>query len=349
MTFSVNGREINSRTPPYIIAEISANHNGSIQRALDTMKAAKQAGVDAIKIQTYTPDTMTIDSRTEDFLLDEGIWKGRYLYDLYSESYTPFEWHKTLFQYADELGITLFSSPFDESAVDLLYSLNAPAYKVASFEIIDLPLIKYIAEKKRPIFMSTGMASIKEIRAAINTAQKFGCEQIAIFNCTSSYPTRLDEANINAITKLKEEFGVEVGLSDHTIGNIASIVATSLGATIIEKHFTRSRSDGGVDSSFSLEPNEMKALVEDTKSAHLALGSGRSIRSPAERKNCDFRRSLYFVTDVEFGEQITEMHVKRIRPGLGLEPKYYPEVIGSICLKEAKRGDRVTFDHFRTP
>ena len=327
--FSIDGREISVKSPPYIIAEISANHNGSIKRAKETIKAAKNAGADAVKIQTYTPDTMTIKHSSDDFIFNDGLWKGRTLYDLYTEAFTPFEWHKELFDYANNLGITIFSSPFDESAVDLLKNLNSPAYKIASFEIVDLPLISYIAKTKKPILMSTGMASLNEIREAIDTAKANGCTKIAIFHCISSYPTPLKEANIQAILKLKKEFNVHVGLSDHTLGNTASLVATSLGAPLIEKHFTLSRKDGGVDSPFSLEPHELVKLIKDINLAFSALGTKNNIRSNVETQNKSFRRSLYFVDDIKKGEIITKLHVRRIRPGLGLPPKYYKNVIGS--------------------
>lgn len=346
--FEINGREISDKNPPYIIAEISANHNGSIQRALDTIDAAKKSGADAVKIQTYTPDTLTIDVENSDFLIHEGLWKGRSLYDLYGEAYTPFEWHEKLFDHARQKGVTLFSSPFDETAVDLLESLKTPAFKIASFELVDLPLIEYVAKKRKPIFMSTGMASINEIKEAIKTAKENGAENIAIFHCISSYPAPLEQSNIHAIKKLKDEFNVEVGLSDHTIGNLASVVATSLGASVIEKHFTLSREEGGVDSTFSLEPSELKNLVNDTKLAHSALGMSNNIRASSERGNMVFRRSLYFVDDINEGEKITSKHIRRIRPGFGLEPKYYKQVLGSVCLKKAKKGDRVSFDHFKS-
>jgi len=345
--FYINNREISRYVSPYIIAEISANHNGSIIRAKETILAAKNTGVDAVKIQTYTPDTMTIDVQNDDFLIKEGPWKDRTLYDLYSEAYTPFEWHKELFKYAESLNITLFSSPFDESAVDLLDSLDVPAYKVASFELVDLPLIKYIASKQKPIFMSTGMASYEEIGNAIETAKVSGADSIVIFHCISSYPAPLSEANLQAINLLRNEFKIEVGLSDHTKGNMASIVATSLGASAIEKHFTLDRSDGGVDSHFSLEPNEMASLVTQTKEAYIAKGSSTSMRSDYEAQNKAFRRSLYFVNNIKKGQKITQDHVKRIRPGYGLEPEYFEAVIGAECLLDAKRGDRVTLDHFK--
>jgi pseudaminic acid synthase len=347
-SFFINAREISRDHSPYIIAEVSANHNGSILRAKETILAARNAGVDAVKIQTYTPDTMTIDVNKPDFLIDDGLWKGRSLYDLYREAYTPFEWHKELFDYARKIGVTLFSSPFDESAVDLLDSLNAPAFKVASFEVVDLPLIKYIAQKNKPILMSTGMASYDEIGEALEAAKSVGNGNIFLFHCISSYPTPLSEANLNMIPILQKEFNIQVGLSDHTIGNLASILATSIGATAIEKHFTVNRSDGGVDSSFSLEPTEMEALVKETKEAFHALGSKSFSRSSVEDGNKIFRRSLYFVKDVDEGEVITNDCVRRIRPGFGLEAKYFDQVIGSKCLISAKRGDRVTMQHFAT-
>ena len=268
----LNGRKISSSHPPYLIAEISANHNGCIENALQTIKAAKESGVDAVKIQTYTPDTMTIESNSQDFIIKEGLWKNRTLYDLYKEAQTPFEWHEKIFNYADHLGITIFSSPFDESAVDLLEALETPAYKIASFELIDIPLISYIAKKGKPMLISTGMASIEEIGDALEAARSNGCNEIALFHCISSYPAPLKEANINMIKTLRKEFNVEVGLSDHTLGNIASIVATSVGASLIEKHFTIDRSNGGVDSAFSLEPKEMCNLVNDVKCSFESMG-----------------------------------------------------------------------------
>lgn len=344
--FYINNREISSNRPPYIIAEVSANHNGSIQRAKDTILAARNTGVDAVKIQTYTPDTMTIDVENADFYIRDGLWKNRSLYDLYGEAYTPFEWHEELFKFAHDIGVTLFSSPFDESAVDLLDLLNVPAFKVASFEIVDLPLIKYIASKKKPILMSTGMASLEEIGNAIDSAKSAGNQDLALFHCISSYPAPISESNLNSITILRKEFDIQVGLSDHTVGNLASIVATSLGASIIEKHFTLNRSDGGVDSSFSLEPKEMELLVKQTKEAFSALGSNTFSRSSVEESNKVFRRSLYFVKDVKQGDVLTKENVRRIRPGFGLEAKYYESAIGSKSLKAAKMGDRLTLEHF---
>ena len=343
----INGREISQNKPPFIVAEISANHNGSLERAIDTIKFAKLSGVDAVKIQTYTPDTMTINVENKDFKINKGLWKDRTLYDLYKEAHTPFEWHEDLFNYAKKIGITIFSTPFDESAVDLLEFLKAPAYKIASFEIVDLQLIKYVAKTKKPMFISTGMASIDEISEAIETAKSNGCKEIAILHCISSYPTPISEANLKAIITLREKFKIEVGLSDHTTDNLASVIATSFGSTIIEKHFTLSRSDGGVDSNFSLEPEEMKDLVKNTKLTFQAIKFKDQIRSPIEENNKVFRRSLYFVDDISKGQIISKKHVKRIRPGYGLNAQYYDEVIGCKCLKDSKKGDRVTFEHYK--
>ncbi len=345
--FIINGREISDKFMPYIIAEISANHNGSLKKAKEIIKAAKETGVNAVKIQSYTPDTMTINTSKKDFVIQEGIWSGRTLYDLYQEAHTPYEWHAELFQYSKKLGITIFSSAFDESAVDLLESLDTPAYKIASFEIVDLPLIKYIARTKKPLLMSTGMASFEEIANAIDTAKINGNNNILVFHCISSYPTPTKEANIRAIKTLKDMFKVEVGLSDHTLSNTASILATSFGAAAIEKHFTLSRDQGGVDSSFSLEPSEMKILVNDINDAFHALTSVKNIRSSIENKNKIFRRSIYFVKNIKKGQKISEMHVKRIRPGFGLDARFYDDVIGKICLKDAVKGERLTFKHFK--
>lgn len=344
--FTIDSREISDNFPPYIIAEVSANHNGSIERAKEIILAAQKSGVDAVKIQTYTPDTMTIDVQNPDFYITEGLWKNRSLYDLYGEAYTPFEWHQELFEFANQIGVTLFSSPFDESAVDLLESLNVKAYKVASFEIVDLPLISYMASKNKPMLMSTGMASISEIGDAIETVRSVGNNKIALFHCISSYPTPLSQSNLNLIKLLQKEFNIQVGLSDHTIGNLASVLATSLGASMIEKHFTINRNHGGVDSTFSIEPEEMKSLINQTREAFSSLGSKSFIRSSVEKPNKVFRRSLYFVEDINEGEIITTKNVRRIRPGFGLEAKYYDDVIGSKCIKSAKRGDRVTIKHF---
>ena len=341
----IQGRKINRENSPFIIAEISANHNGSIERAKETIYAAKEAGADAIKIQTYTPDTMTIDSDKKDFKIVNGLWKNRTLHDLYKEAHTPFVWHHELFEYAKSINATIFSSPFDETAVDLLEELSTPAYKIASFEIIDLPLLSYIAKKNKPILISTGMAKHQEVQSAIDTIYAEQNFDVALFHCISSYPTPIELANLKSINYLQEQFNVQVGLSDHTIGNTASIAAISLGATFIEKHFTLSRLDGGPDSSFSLEPKELAELVKMSKQVSLALGVKNFKRPEVEKENKKFRRSIYFIEDIEAGEIITEKKIKRIRPGYGLDPKYYSLLLGKRALKSAKRGDRVTLKH----
>ena len=344
-SFIINGVKISNDNPPYIIAELSANHNGSIDRAKKTILEAKKSNVSAVKIQTYSPDTMTIRSQKSDFLIKKGLWKGRTLYDLYSEAYMPYEWHKELFEYAKKIGVTIFSSPFDESAVDLLESLDTPAYKISSFELIDLPLIEYIAKKKKPIIISTGMAELSEINDAIETAKINGCDEIAIMHCISAYPAKLNNVNLKFIKKLKKEFKVHVGFSDHTLGTTACLSAVALGAALIEKHFTLARQDGGVDSAFSAEPNEMKKLVKDCKDIHISLGSEIFKRSEDEKSNVVFRRSLYFVENLNKGQIIKKNHIRRIRPGFGLSPKYYERVLGSKLKRNVEKGDRVSLEN----
>lgn len=340
----INGREISAKNPPYIIAEISANHNGNIERAKQSILAAKQAGASAVKIQTYTPDTMTIDSENEDFKITQGLWKGYTLYQLYGEAYTPFEWHESLFAYAKQIGITLFSSPFDETAVDLLSALEAPAFKVASFELVDIPLIRYIARLGKPMLMSTGMASFDEIAEAVEAARSGGCKEIALFHCISSYPAPLAQADLRSIISLQDKFKIQVGLSDHTLGTIASVVATSLGASLIEKHFTISRADKGPDSEFSIEPDELTELVIATQDAFRSLGSGEEKRAEAEIESLRFRRSLYFVKSLHKGEIIGPEHIRRIRPGLGLSPKYLEDILGKKVNADVSIGDRVSWE-----
>ena len=340
----INGRLISKNEKPYIIAELSANHNGSLEKAKQTILAAKKSGADAIKIQTYTPDTMTIDSSKKDFIIEGGLWDGYKLYDLYKEAYTPFEWHYDLFEFAKEVGITIFSSPFDETAVDLLESLGAPAYKIASFEILDLALIEYIAKTKKPILMSTGMASIEEIDDAVNTALKGGCKELLIFHCVSSYPTPVDEANLKNIISLKKRYGLEIGLSDHTIGNQVASSAVALGATAIEKHFTLSRKNKGPDSEFSMEPDELIDLVSSVYLVWKSLGKNDFTRSKSELSSKVFRRSLYFVVDLLKGEVIKPEHIRRIRPGYGLAPKFLNEIVGRKLKVSVERGDSVNWD-----
>lgn len=343
----IGTKTISTQNSPFIIAEISANHNGSLERALETVKAAQLCGVHAVKIQTYTPDTMTIDCELEDFKIQKGIWRGKTLYELYGEAFTPYEWHKKLFSYAKKIGVTIFSTPFDETAVDLLETLNTPAYKIASFEITDLPLLSYVASKGKPMLISTGMATFEEIGEALETAKSGGCNELAIFHCVSSYPTPLSAANLAKIGLLKKEFSVHVGLSDHTEGTTAGIAATAIGATLIEKHFTLSRTLGGVDSSFSLEPDEMHELVIKTDETYNALGNNNRSRPKLEKENKIFRRSLYFVQDLKVGDVITEKHVRRIRPGFGLSPKYYKQILNKKALRNIKKGERVSWEDFK--
>jgi len=329
----INGRSIGIKQAPYIIAELSANHNGSLQRALDTISEAKSRGADAIKLQTYTADTMTIDCDSEDFMIRGGLWDGYKLYDLYKEAQTPFEWHKAMFDHARDIGITCFSTPFDETAVDLLEDLNAPAYKIASFEATDLPLIKYVASTMKPIIMSTGMANLEEIEEMVQAARDGGCKEMIVLHCISSYPAPIEQANLLTIPDLTRRLGVHVGLSDHTLTNIASIVATGLGAVMIEKHFILDRKYEGPDSSFSIEPDELEELVNQTKNASLSLGKAGYEKKPSEEENVKFRRSLYFVKEMKAGDIIKKEDIRRIRPGYGLKPKYINEIIGKKVKK----------------
>ncbi|MFC4699933.1 pseudaminic acid synthase [Glaciecola siphonariae] len=344
--FTVNGQAIGKRLPPYIIAELSANHGGSIERAKASIQAAKAAGASAVKIQSYTPDTMTIDCDKPDFQIKSGLWKGSSLYSLYKQAYTPYEWHQELFTYAAQIGITLFSSPFDETAVDLLASLDAPAYKIASFELTDIPLIEYTAKQKRPMFMSTGMASLAEIAEAVQACKQQGNDEILLFHCISSYPAPTEESNLLNITAIAKEFDVELGLSDHTISNLAAIMSIGLGAVAVEKHFKLDDKDCGPDASFSLLPSQLSSLVQDCQQASLALGDGDFERTKAESDNSKFRRSLYFVKDLPEGAPITQDAVRRIRPGFGLAPKHLDKIMGQSLTKAVERGDPVTWDCF---
>ena len=342
----INGRKIGADEPPYIIAELSGNHNGSLERAKLSILSAKECGADAIKMQTYNAQTMTIDCDKDDFLIKEGLWKGYRLFDLYKEAHTPFEWHEELFKYARDIGITIFSTPFDESAVDLLESLNTPAYKIASFELTDLPLISYVAKKNKPLLMSTGMASEKEIFEAIEISRLNGCDQILLFHCISSYPTPVEEANLRKIINLGNKFKVPIGLSDHTIGNTCAISSIAIGACAIEKHFTISRNDKGPDSEFSMEPFELKQLVFETKNAWKALGDPNFERPIVEKGNLVFRRSLYFISDLKEGTVILKQHIRRIRPGFGIAPKFFDIVVGKVLKRNVNRGDAVKWDDF---
>jgi len=335
---NIAGRRIGIQYPPYIIAEMSANHNGNIDRAFETIAMAKAMGADAIKMQSYTANTITIDCDNEDFQIEGGLWDGYNLFKLYEWAQTPFEWHKPIFEFARKTDITLFSTPFDETAVDLLEDLNAPAYKIASFEAIDLPLIKYVAQTKKPMIISTGMANLDEISEAVEMARQSGCQQLVLLHCISSYPAPVEQSNLRTIPDLGKRFSVVSGLSDHTLGTTVSVASIALGASVIEKHVTLSRSDKGPDSEFSLEPEELRELCKETESAWLALGQAGYERKPAEEANLKFRRSIYIVEDMKKGDVFTEKNIRRIRPGFGLPPKHYNEILGKQINQDVKRG-----------
>ncbi len=334
----INGRHIGTNRLPYIIAELSANHNGNIETAFEIIAMAKKAGADAVKIQTYRADTITIKCDRPEFKITGGLWGGRTLYDLYEEAYTPWEWHKPLFDYAKKLGITIFSSPFDNTAVDLLEDLNAPAYKIASFEAIDLPLIKYVAATGKPMIISTGMADAQEIQEAIEAARSGGCKELAILHCVSGYPAPAQDYNLRTIPDMIERFGLVTGLSDHTLDNTTAITSIAMGASIIEKHVTLDRNGGGPDDSFSLESNELEALCKDAKTAWQALGKIDYGRKSSEQANVIFRRSLYFVKSIKAGEVITTEHVRSIRPGYGLPPKELENILGRRVCTDVEFG-----------
>jgi N-acetylneuraminate synthase len=327
-----------------LIAELSANHNGSLERALRLIEIAKKSGADAVKIQTYTADTMTIDCAREEFVIRGGLWNGYTLYDLYKTAQTPPEWHKIMFDRARKIGITLFSTPFDESGVDLLENLNAPAYKIASFEINDLDLVRYAASTRKPLIISTGMADEEEIRESVNAAIEAGGRAPILLHCVSAYPTPLREANLRRIERLARRFKTVIGLSDHTKGISAAIASVALGAGVIEKHFTDSRENGGVDSGFSATAGEFKRLSTAVKEVFCALGEGKSAPSKMERGNLIFRRSLYFIRDLKEGETIRRDHIGKIRPGYGLPPKTLNLVVGRRAARDIVRGTAVSFD-----
>lgn len=334
------------RNKPFIIAEMSGNHNQSLERALEIVELAAKAGVDALKLQTYTADTMTLDIAEREFFIKDkdSLWNGTSLYDLYKKAYTPWEWHESIFKRCRELDIVGFSTPFDDTSVDFLESLDVPIYKIASFENIDLPLIKKVAQTGKPIIASTGMASIAELDELVRTARENGCRDLTLLKCTSSYPSTPEGTNLLTIPHMRDLFNCKVGLSDHTLGIGAAVASVALGANVIEKHFTISRADGGVDSAFSLEPTEMKMLVEEANRAYEALGQIHYGISEQEKKSLQFRRSLYIVEDMKAGDVITEKNMRSIRPGLGISPKYHDIVLGEKVNRDVERGTAVKFD-----
>jgi N-acetylneuraminate synthase len=337
-SFEINGRRIGPGAPAYIIAEMSANHGQSFDEAVKIIKAAKQAGADAIKLQTYTADTLTIDCDNSYFRIQGTLWDGRTLYDLYGEAYTPWEWQPKLKNLADEIGLDLFSTPFDDSAVDFLEGMQVPAHKIASFENCDIALLRKVARTGKPIIVSTGMATSEEIDEVVRTIREAGGKQLALLKCTSAYPASPDEMNLRTIPHLAQTFGVPVGLSDHTLGSVVAVAAVSLGACIVEKHFTLSRGAGGPDSAFSLEPEEFKAMVDGVRVAEKALGTIHYGLSPAEEKSRVFRRSLFVVDDIAAGEPFTERNVRSIRPGHGLHPRHLDQVLGRRATRDIRRG-----------
>ncbi|MGC1300817.1 MAG: pseudaminic acid synthase [Caulobacteraceae bacterium] len=337
-------RPVGPGRPPFVIAELSGNHNGEIDRALRLIDAAAEAGADAVKLQTYTPDTITLDHDGPGFRLDSGLWKGRTLYDLYTEAHTPYAWHEVLFAHARARELIIFSSVFDETAVELLEGLDAPAYKIASFEAVDLPLIARAARTGKPLIISTGMTTPAEIAAAMATARVHGAGEVALLHCVSAYPARFADANLPMIPRLAADYGCVAGLSDHTPGTAAAVAAVALGAAVIEKHVTLARADGGPDASFSLEPDELARLTADCRHAWEALGEAAYVRGAEEGANRTFRRSLYVVRDVEAGTLLTTADVRSIRPGFGLEPERLGEVLGRPAARLLRRGEPLAWD-----
>jgi pseudaminic acid synthase len=342
--FSIAGREIGTDCAPFVIAELSCNHCGSLERAFEIMRAARTAGVDAIKLQTFSAETNTINLDRPDFYIRGGLWDGRHLYDLYKEAHTPWEWHEGLFQFGRELGIPVFSSPFSDAAVDFLEQLECPAYKIASFEIVDIPLVKRAAATGKPLIMSTGMASLEEITEAVNAAYASNCKGLALLHCVSGYPTPPEEADLRTIDDLSKRFNAVIGLSDHTLGTVVPIAAVAAGASIIEKHFTLSRLDGGLDAEFSVEPREMKEICEGVRTAWSALGSATYKLKPSEDGNKSFRRSIYVIKDIKPGDFFSEKNIGRIRPGYGLAPKFYESVLGKKACFEIAAGTPLSWD-----
>lgn len=342
----INHIEIGVNNKPFIIAEMSGNHNQSIERALQLVDIAAEAGAHAIKLQTYTAETMTLDIHENEFVIQNisSLWKGETLYNLYKKAYTPWEWHAEIFDYAKSKGLLAFSSPFDETAVDFLESLHVPAYKIASFENIDIPLIRKVAKTGKPVIISTGMATVAEIDEAVRTIRATGNNQIVLLKCTSTYPASPENSNVATIPHLREMFGVEVGLSDHTMGIGVATAAVALGATVIEKHFTTSRAEGGVDAAFSLEPHELKLLVEETERAWASIGKVSYGPTTAELPSVNRRRSLYIAEDIQAGDLLTKESIKSVRPGLGLPTKYYDLILGKAIKQDAKKGTPLSWE-----
>lgn len=341
----IDGREISVNNFPYIVAEISANHNGDIGNAFLLIEEAKKSGADAVKLQTYRPDTITLDCDSEDFKIHDGLWSGRTLYDLYEQAHLPWDWHKPLFEHANKIGITLFSSPFDRTAIDLLEDLNAPAYKIASLEIVDLPLIKYAASTGKPLIISTGIANLDEISEAIEAAREGGCRELAILHCVSGYPAPAEDYNLKTIPDMIERFGLVIGLSDHTLDNTTAIASVSLGASIIEKHFTLNRNGGGPDDSFSLVPAELAELCRNSNTAWAALGRVDYGIKSSEQGNVKFRRSLYFVNELRAGDYIGIGDVRSVRPGYGMAPKHLGSLMGRRVKVDISKNTPVIEDH----
>lgn len=343
---NINGFEITKKSAPYIIAEMSGNHNGNLDIALDIVKKSAESGANALKVQTHTAEGITFNSKSKDFLIDDSksLWNGQYLYDLYKSTELSKDWHKEIFNYSAQLGITCFSSPFDVESVSFLETLNAPAYKVASFESTDVLLLRAVAQTGKPVIVSTGMAALSDMDLIVNTLEKYGCKNYALLKCTSAYPADISDANLKAIPLMKEIFGCPIGVSDHTIGNLVPTLSVALGATIIEKHVCLDRSLGGVDSVFSMEPDELTSLVQDVKQTWQALGNGKIAPSENEKKSLQFRRSLYFVKDLIKGDIIDKESIKSIRPGFGLATKYYDDLIGTKVSKDIVAGTATSWN-----
>ena len=343
---SIDGRKIGTDYAPYIIAEMSANHNGSIENAFKIIEQAKRCGADAVKLQTYTADTITLNSRAPEFMIRGTLWDGQSLHELYQKAHMPWDWHKPLFDFAREQGITIFSSPFDFSAVDLLESLNAPAYKIASFEMVDLPLIRYVAQTGKPMIISTGMADADEIAEAVATAKSAGCRELVVLHCVSGYPAPAADYNLRTLPDMAARFDTLVGLSDHTLDNTTAVASVVLGACVIEKHFTLDRNGGGADDSFSLEPDGLQALCRDSKTAWQALGRVHYGLKSSEQGNVQFRRSLYFVKDMQKGDAIDETCIRSVRPGFGIAPKHFDELIGKRLTRNVQANTKTDWADF---